>query len=209
MKIAYTMASGRGDMDLLLQRFADRLDAGGVRTCGAVQINTEGDDPHPCDMDVKVLPDGPVLRISQSLGRASRGCRLDASALETAVAHVAARLEQGADILIVNKFGKHEAEGRGFRGVIAEALSRDIPVVVGLNGLNRPDFLEFAQGLAHPLPPSLDDLERWFGGLPAEPRAARRGEPSAQVGGAAAHRADEVVLPAPGLRERPGSYQPP
>ena len=28
----------------------------------------------------------------------------------------------GADVLIVNKFGKHEAEGRGFRMVVAEAL---------------------------------------------------------------------------------------
>ncbi|MEX5726690.1 hypothetical protein Ga0609869_000043 [Rhodovulum iodosum] len=52
-------------------------------------------------------------------------CRLDPAALETAVGLVAAGLSSGADLLIVNKFGKHEAAGRGFRYVVAEAVAMD------------------------------------------------------------------------------------
>lgn len=163
MNIAYTMAPGRGDTDLILLRLADRLAARGLRCCGTVQINTERPDAGPCDMDVKVLPAGPVLRISQDLGRDSHGCRLDPQALETAVGHVVASLAAGADVLIVNKFGKHEAEGRGFREVIAEALARDIPVLVGLNGMNLPAFEAFAGGLAVPLPPEEEALSAWVG----------------------------------------------
>ena len=162
MNIAYTMAQGRGDTDLLLQRLARELSARGVRCSGTVQINTEPDDcVGPCDMDVLVLPDGPILRISQDLGPSARGCRLDPAALEQAVAQVGARLTDGADILIVNKFGKHEAEGRGFREVIAEALSTDLPVLVGLNAMNRPAFESFASGLAVELPAELGALLRW------------------------------------------------
>ena len=113
MKIAYTMAPGRGDTDLLLFGLAQSLAAKGRKAGGTVQINTEGQS-HACDMDVKVLPDGPTLRISQVLGKASKGCRLDPSALETAVALSARQVEIGVDLLIINKFGKHEAEGRGF-----------------------------------------------------------------------------------------------
>lgn len=153
MKIAYTMPPGRGDTDLLLFDFAQQLAKHGYRACGTVQINTECEGPHPCDMDVRVLPDGPVLRISQNLGRASKGCRLDPSTLEKAVALAMTNLERGADVLIVNKFGKHEAEGRGFRTVIAEALARDIPVVVGLNPLNEQAFQAFAGGCAVELRP--------------------------------------------------------
>jgi hypothetical protein len=161
MNIAYTMAQGRGDTDLLLQRLARGLSARGLRCRGTVQINTEPTDcVGPCDMDVLVLPDGPVLRISQDLGPSARGCRLDA-ALEQAVAQVGARLREGADILIVNKFGKHEAEGRGFREVIAEALSMDLPVIVGLNAMNRPAFESFASGLAVELPAEHDALLNW------------------------------------------------
>lgn len=161
MKIAYTMAPGRGDTDLVLERLATDLAARGLRCCGTVQINSARADAGPCDMDVRVLPDGPVLRISQDLGPQARGCRLDPAALETAVGLVAARLSSGADLLIINKFGKHEAEGRGFRNVIAEAVAMDVPVLVGLNALNRPAFEIFTDCLAIELPPEPHALMAW------------------------------------------------
>jgi hypothetical protein len=162
MNIAYTMAPGRGDTDLLLHGFAQALITRGLRPCGTVQINTERADAGPCDMDVMVLPQGPVVRISQNLGSASKGCRLDPEALEEAVGLVSASLIRGADCLIVNKFGKHEAEGRGFRPVIAQALELDIPVVVGINALNRQAFLDFVEGVASEVEPSPSALGTWF-----------------------------------------------
>lgn len=161
MNIAYTMAPGRGDTDLLLFAAAQKLAACGYRACGTVQINTACDD-HPCDMDVKVLPDGPVLRISQSLGRESKGCRLDPSVLEKAVGLVTTRLGEQADVLIVNKFGKHEADGRGFRTVIAEAIARDVPVLVGVNALNLDAFLEFVGPQVHRLEPTVEAIANWL-----------------------------------------------
>ncbi|WP_397541952.1 DUF2478 domain-containing protein [Roseovarius salis] len=162
MNIACTLAPGRGDTDLLLHGVAQSLISRGYHPAGTVQINTQSAETGPCDMDVKVLPDGPVIRISQSLGHGARGCRLDPAALERAVGHVAAGLADGADCLIVNKFGKHEADGRGFRPVIADALSRGIPVLVGLSRLNAAAFLEFSGGIAAQLPPRSADLERWL-----------------------------------------------
>lgn len=161
MKLAYTMAPGRGDTDLILERLAADLAAGGLRCCGTVQINSERANAGPCDMDVRVLPDGAVLRISQDLGPHARGCRLDPAALETAVGLVAASLSCGADLLIINKFGKHEAEGQGFRNVIAEAVAQDIPVLVGLNALNRTAFDNFADGLAVHVPSDHAALMAW------------------------------------------------
>jgi nucleoside-triphosphatase THEP1 len=165
MNLAYTMAPGRGDADLVLHALARDLAARGLRCCGTVQINAARPDAGPCDMDVRVLPDGPILRISQDLGRAARGCRLDPTALETAVGLVAASLDRGADVVIINKFGKHEAEGRGFRTVIAEALSRDIPVLVGVNAQNLAAFHDFAQGLGQALPCDCHALADWITGL--------------------------------------------
>lgn len=112
-------------------------------------------------MDVKVLPNGPKLRISQSLGAQSKGCRLDPAALEAAVGLVQTGLAQGSDILIVNKFGKHEADGRGFRPVIAQAISQDIPVIVGTNAMNTPALIEFVGDFAVALPPSVSAIVEW------------------------------------------------
>lgn len=161
MMLAYTMAPGRGHTDLVLEGLAADLAARGLRCCGTVQINTARADAGPCDMDVRVLPGGPVLRISQDLGPSSRGCRLDPAALETAAGLVAARLSSGAELLIINKFGKHEAEGRGFREVIAQAVAMDVPVLVGLNPQNCAAFESFAGGMAIRLPPERAALRDW------------------------------------------------
>ena len=105
MKLAYTMAPERGDTDLLLERLANDLAARGIRCCGTVQINSERANAGPCDMDVRVLPHGAVIRISQDLGTLARGCRLDPAALETAAGLVATGLSSGTDLLIINKLG--------------------------------------------------------------------------------------------------------
>lgn len=161
MQIAYTIAPGRGDTDLLLHGLARDLIARGLRLCGTTQVNSETKEAHPCDMDIQVLPDGPTLRISQNLGAGSKGCRLNPSVLEEAVGIVEADLRHGADLLIINKFGKHEAEGRGFRGVIAEAISKGIPVLVGTNSLNRDAFLEFVGSDVIELQPMNEALQGW------------------------------------------------
>ena len=163
MRLAYVMSPGKGDTDLLLQQVAETLQTLGRRPCGLVQINTDNPRGGRCDMDVRVLPQGTTLRISQSLGREARGCRLDADALETAVTLVDAALENGADCLIINKFGKQEANGRGFRNTIAEALVRELPVLVGLNGLNLEAFQTFAGDMAEQLPSDPTRVVEWFG----------------------------------------------
>ena len=161
-KIAYTMTEGKGALDRLLADFADRLQARGLRACGIVQINTDCDTGDRCDMDVQVLPDGVRIRISQNLGRGSTGCRLDPAALESAVAAVAKTMEQDFDIFILNKFGKQEADGRGFRDLIATALDRGAAVIAGTNGLNTERFESFSGGLAQRVDPELDALMAWF-----------------------------------------------
>lgn len=162
MNIAFTTASGTGALDDLLRGVALRLIAAGLRPCGVVQFNTERAQGAPCDMDVQVLPEGPVLRISQHLGPGARGCRLEPAALEEAAGRVLAALAEGPDLLIVNKFGKHEADGRGFRPVIAAALDRDIPVLVGVSPSNRQAFLDFAGDMAVALPPEQEALLGWI-----------------------------------------------
>ena len=47
-------------------------------------------------------------------------------------------------------------------GAIGEALTRGIPVLVGLNPLNAPAFLDFTAGLANELQPNEADLLDWI-----------------------------------------------
>ncbi|MBT2130649.1 DUF2478 domain-containing protein [Aliiroseovarius lamellibrachiae] len=164
MKLAFTIAPGRGETNVLLADVAERLIRRDVRVAGTVQIDTDRGEDRKCDMDVKVLPDGPLIRISEDRGAGARGCRLDTDALEGAVSDTEAALAKGADLLLVNKFGKHEAEGRGFRDAIAMALEKNIPVLVGVNKLNREAFLAFCGDVAEELPADMTAISNWLDG---------------------------------------------
>ncbi|MDA7427599.1 DUF2478 domain-containing protein [Primorskyibacter aestuariivivens] len=152
----------RGETDRLLERVVGQLSAEGVRVLGALRANgTDGENAH-CNSDLRLLPDGPVARITQDLGAGSTSCRMDAGALEDAVGIAVARFaESGADLIVLNKFGLSEAEGRGFRGLIAEALGRGIPVLTGLTDAHRPAFELFAEGTATALAPEEGVILDW------------------------------------------------
>ncbi|WP_103332205.1 DUF2478 domain-containing protein [Pseudotabrizicola formosa] len=143
--LAFVSAAERGEGDRLLARVAQRLSVAGVSLGGVVQMNTETDPDRPCVMDLRVLTDSSIVRISQSLGRHAQGCRLDAAGLEDAVGRVAeALLVAPPQLLILNKFGKQEAEGRGFRPVIAQAMALGVPVLTSVSEKNRAGFDLFA-----------------------------------------------------------------
>lgn len=159
MLLGYISLPGRGASDLFLSDVVARLD-GRLRLCGTVQTNTARADRRKCDMDLQLLSSGKVLRISEDRGALARGCTLDTSVLAQAVAATEDALS-GADLLIVNKFGKTEAEGRGFTPVIGEALCIGLPVLVGVNGLNLPAFKHFTDGLATTLPADVRRVTDW------------------------------------------------
>lgn len=160
MKLGYVSLTGRGATDAFLATVAAALKARGKRLAGTVQSNVERFDRRHCDMDLRILPDGPTVRISEDRGDLARGCRLDSGALEQTVADVMARLH-GAELLIVNKFGKRECEGRGLVPAIGAALEAGIPVLVGVNALNLSHFLDFAGDLAIALPPDTAAVIDW------------------------------------------------
>jgi nucleoside-triphosphatase THEP1 len=170
--LGYVVAEGQGEADRLIAGVARTLTARGLRIAGAVQVNLETDPVHKCLMDLHILQGDAVVRISQDLGALSQGCRLDPEGLERAVGLVQAALAGGADLVIVNKFGKQEIGGRGFRPVINEALSSGIPVLTAVNAGNLPDFESYAEGLGERLVPDAQALSDWAGRMTAGAQVA-------------------------------------
>lgn len=148
--------------DLLLAGVADRLACDGLRLAGAVQVNDRYDALCACDMTLRDLTSGKAIRISQRLGRYARGCRLDPAALEEAVGLAEQGLAGGADVVILNKFGKAEAAGHGFRPMIATAVEAGVPVLVGISEVNRPSWEAFAGGEGNVLEPTEQAILAWL-----------------------------------------------
>ncbi|SMX44373.1 DUF2478 domain-containing protein [Actibacterium lipolyticum] len=159
--LGYVTTQGRGASDRLLFDAAVALRAEGLRVAGAVQENVERDPTRSCDMDLHVLTNDSVVRISQNLGRGSRGCRLDPEGLEQAVGLVGAALDGPIDLLIINKFGKQELEGRGFRPLIGQALAQGVPVLTSVGEGKRDGFAAYADGMAEQIEADLPAVLAW------------------------------------------------
>ncbi|WP_265501758.1 DUF2478 domain-containing protein [Paracoccus beibuensis] len=148
-----------GAADRLLADLARDLQARGLAVAGAVQVNHDLGPDVACDMDMIVLGDpGAPIRISQSLGPGAEGCRLDTSALEEAVARTAPHLAD-AQIVVIPKFGRQEAMGRGFRDLIGKAVAGGLPVILYVPRQQQAAFQDFAAGMDERLQPG--DLTRW------------------------------------------------
>ncbi len=162
MDIAFVSAEGRGETDRLLSEAAAEMARGGIRTAGIVKhLPYAGAYENGCDAKVQVLPDGPVIKITQDLGAGSDACRLDPAAIAGAVVAVENSALESADLFILNKFGPEEAAGRGFCAVIGKALELGIPVLVGVGRGARPDFETFTDSLATPLPADAAAIAEW------------------------------------------------
>lgn len=159
--LGYVIVEGRGAADRLMFAVAERLRQDGWSLAGAVQVNDESNPSGKCDMDLHVLARDRVVRISQNLGALSKGCRLDPAALASAVGLAEAALAQNPQLCIVNKYGKAEIEGEGFRPFIGMALSQGTPVLTAVSRGNLPAFLSFAEDMAKEVPADLDAVLNW------------------------------------------------
>lgn len=144
--LAAVIGGGNGEGDRFLSDVARQLIGMGVKVGGVVQSNPLEPGQCRCSMVLEELTTGTHIPISQNLGRDSRGCRLDAGALEFAASLVETSIARGLDMLVLNKFGRGEAEGRGFRQAIALAVESEIPVLIGVNKANLSAWQEFTGG---------------------------------------------------------------
>jgi nucleoside-triphosphatase THEP1 len=147
--------------DALIAQCAADLVASGYRLGGVVQSNAHRHGRRRCDMYVRDLLSGDEIKISFDRGNEARGCRLDPDAFARIDAWVERAVLERVDLLIINKFGKEEAHGRGLRPVIAEALIAEIPLMIGVSTRNLCDFLTFVGDSATRLRPDIEAMTAW------------------------------------------------
>jgi nucleoside-triphosphatase THEP1 len=147
--------------DALIAQCAADLVASGYRLGGVVQSNAHRRGRRRCDMYVKDLLGGDEIKLSLDRGNEARGCHLDPDAFARIDAWVERAVLERVDLLIINKFGREEARGRGLRPVIAEALIAEIPLLIGVSTRNLCDFLTFVGDSATRLRPDIEAITAW------------------------------------------------
>ncbi|MBD9374194.1 DUF2478 domain-containing protein [Rhizobium sp. ARZ01] len=148
-------------VDDLLKAAADALIADGGRVAGFLQRESTGEGECCGRIELQEIATGASFVISQALGSGARGCRLDPQALAAVAGPLHSSLDGEPDLLILNRFGKGEAEGQGFRAAIEEACARGIPVLTAVREGYVESWLAFAGELGILLLPTQASVVDW------------------------------------------------
>ncbi len=139
-------------VDPIFGAVVDYLTGQGLKLAGYVQRAADGTDGEKCDVVLENIQSKERISISEKRGPLARGCKLDVGELLRAAMTAAQVLEQKPDLIVINKFGKTEAEGGGFRSLIVDSISRGVPVLIAVPDRNLESWNLFSDGLANNQP---------------------------------------------------------
>jgi hypothetical protein len=144
--------------DAVLRDFAADLNARGFRAVGMVQAGQCADS----SLSAVLVHSGEQLLLAQDFDPGAKGCRLDLDRLQSAAVRIADEMEAGADLMIINRFGKRERDGRGLSYLIERALNADIPVLIAVASHRFDDWVKFSSGMSVKLACDRRALDMWW-----------------------------------------------
>lgn len=154
-----------------LAAFADKLKAQGVRVAGIVQETMREADGAYLGVDSIDVASGartPIKRVDAAT-RDARVCALDPQALAETGPILSRAIAARADLIVIDRFGKEEQNGRGLTDEIMTAIADGIPLLISVPDAAFDIWTERTGGLGAVLPPDLDALAEWWAGV--KPRA--------------------------------------
>jgi hypothetical protein len=134
----------------------------GLRVAGVLQHPVCSDAAGHCDVALEELTTGVWTDLFEDRGPGASGCRLDVAALAEVNGKVARSFDADPALLVLNKFGKVEAEGRGLLDLVAIAVDRGIPVVIGVPIRNLPAWRAFAGDLSVEFSSDPSEITDWL-----------------------------------------------
>jgi hypothetical protein len=156
--LAALVYDGDQDPDEILRDFAADLNARGFRVVGMVQVGQCADS----SLSAVLVHSGEKLLLAQNPDPLAKGCRLDLGRLQDAAMRVAGAMESGAELVIINRFGKRERDGKGLASLIDRAVEADIPVVIAVSREHFAEWIKFAGGMSVKLRCHRDALDAWW-----------------------------------------------
>ncbi|MCC7254035.1 MAG: DUF2478 domain-containing protein [Hyphomicrobium sp.] len=175
--IAVQGAAG-GTIQDLLATLARRWTAAGRRVVGVIEETAEGVPKRNGAATLRNLRTGALYDIYQDLGPLSQACCLDARGFAEACQNVVDDLAD-ADVVVLSKFGKLEAERGGLLAAFTAAASLEKPVITAVSPVFSDCYLAFVGPFGAIVPPDEESLHTW-GQAPLLP-AALRASPDART----------------------------
>lgn len=160
-RIGYIAFKSGQPVDALLAACVKSMQDKKVHIAGAIQASPEECAECSGALNLKDVENGRIHNFSQDLGAGAESCALDSQALAGISQLIVGALERHPRLVVINRFGKAEVEGHGFRRVIEQAMLADIPILVAVREDFDADWRTFHDGLAMRLPFDEETVLAW------------------------------------------------
>ncbi|QCI68729.1 DUF2478 domain-containing protein [Phreatobacter stygius] len=162
------MVYGPGDNpDAVLTGFLRHLLGLGFDALGVVQRRRPDHPGFDGTAEFTLVPDDGWRGDANGAGKSNMAAC--GTALQGIGARLSLALKRRPDVVILNRYGSLEAAGAGLLDVLAQAIDRDIPVLIAVPEALFPHWLARAEGLAVKLRPDRPSLDAWWHSLGNSP----------------------------------------
>lgn len=173
------MVFGRSDdPDLVLFEFVKDLQTSGKRVAGMLQLGRQADAHRDHAIQVTLLLQKKDIALSHRVLPQPVCCGLEMRSLHQLTDAVTTDIRSGADVVVINRFGKLEVEGGGFVQAIAAAAALDIPVIVAVPESNFRSWIAYSGGMSVKLACNRRNIESWWSSVSAPPTDSKRRGPT-------------------------------
>lgn len=155
-----------GDRMALL-KFVEQLKSQQVRVGGLLQEALYDSDGEISGLNaIDVLTDQriPITRPPATDGE----CSFDVSALADTTAILRNAIDQRLDLVVVEKFGELEQEGKGLIDEIFQTIAADIPLLISVPSAALPLWQERSGELGSVVSFNLESFQQWWKNLRSE-----------------------------------------
>lgn len=160
---AAILDDGTADVDALLAGVVARQQQLGRRVRGLLMTYPAGRDGCQRPMVMVDVATGEPYTVSQDLGSGATGCRADLQGFARAGQVLHAALDD-AELVVCNRFGSLEADGKGFAAELLALLAAGIPLLTAVTTSRRDRWFEFSGG-AGVLPADGSAVDAWLAAL--------------------------------------------
>ncbi|KUO56383.1 MAG: hypothetical protein APF80_13610 [Alphaproteobacteria bacterium BRH_c36] len=156
-------------IDALIGQAVSAFKARGLEVAGVTQTYSDTPGCSGSQLRLQSIDGAMDMPIMEPRGHFSKGCRLDYRAMADATAWIENTLDDEADLIVLNRFGRAESEGNGLRTILQRCAEEERPTLIAV----RKDYVaawnEFHGGLGDVLPANLDAIVDWYLRLPRQP----------------------------------------
>ncbi len=150
------------NIDTQLAYICQLLTDKGLSVGGLIQENSCGDVSGVQLVDIRSRE---KFDIWENRGLHASGCRLDEGGLLGSAKVIEQAIHDRVDLVIINRFGRAESEGKGLRDHFARAVDVGVPVLTGVREPYIEAWQQFHGGMAHELLASGENMEDWVAGM--------------------------------------------